>query len=144
MAEADNQTTVARRAVELGAVDVKAIRTPSGKVRISMTMSIEQLETLIAEAKADHQTPKRSVTQCDAQSQRRGDRDSMMMMTRARDPAESVWVSEGTRAWSRWREYRGKSIPTTVRQIAGQRHTGWYFPSLFPPSQATGPSQAAE
>lgn len=133
MGEIEGSAAIARRAVELGAVDVKAIRTPLGKVRISMTMSIEQLETLIAEAKADHQSPKRSVTQCNPKSQRREDRDSMMT-TRARDPAKSVWVSEGTRAWKRWAEYRdGESIPTTSRDIGGRRHTGWYFPSLFPP-----------
>lgn len=135
MGENESATAVARRAVELGAVDVKAIRTPSGRVRISMTMSIEQLETLIAEARAQQQPPKRSVTQCDGKSQRREDSDSMMMMTRAREPSESVWVSEGTRAWKRWLEYRGKSIPTTSRDIDGRRHTGWYFPSLFPPHE---------
>lgn len=56
--------------------------------------------------------------------------------TRAREPSEAVWVSEGTRAWKRWVEHRGsKSIPTTSRDIDGKRHTGWYFPSLFPPPE---------
>ena len=142
MGDDEGATAITRRAVDLGAVDVKAIRTKSGRVRISMTMSIEQLETLIAEARAESQQQKRGVTQCDAKSQRREDSE-LMMLTRERDSAEYVWVSEGTRAWKAWTDYRGKAGPTTARVIDGKRYTGWYFPSLFPPAQ-TGAPQAAE
>lgn len=60
---------------------------------------------------------------------------------RARDDRASVWVSEGTRAWkaweSWWRQARaGRAIPVTKRAIDGKTHTGWWFVSLFPPSQA--------
>lgn len=153
MGEDEGATAVARRAIDLGPVDLKAIRTPSGRVRLSMTMTIEQLEALLAEARTETRQLKRSVTQCNADTEnvtpredkRREDSDSMMLMTRARDRRESVWVSEGTRAWRAWIAYRRGSIPTTVRQIDGRRHTGWWFPSLFPPaSGATGPPQAAE
>lgn len=136
MGDDEGATAITRRAVDLGAVDVKAIRTKSGRVRISMTMSIEQLETLIAEARSDGV---RAQSRPCAQRKE----EPSPMLTRASDPAESVWVSEGTRAWKAWTDYRGKTGPTTARVIDGKRHTGWYFPSLFPPAQ-TGPPQAAE
>ena len=130
----------AKRAIDLGPVDAAVLASGNGRARLRLYLSVEQLETMLAAARGD--VEKRSVTQCNAKSQRREDTDSeVAAVMRARDDRASVWVSEGTRAWkaweSWWRQARaGRAIPVTKRAIDGKTHTGWWFVSLFPPSQA--------
>lgn len=130
----------AKRAIDLGPVDAAVLASGNGRARLRLYLSVEQLETMLAAALSDAE--KRSVTQCDAKSQRREDTDSeVAAVTRARDDRASVWVSEGTRAWKAWENWRRQSqpvhtVPVTKRVIDGKTHTGWWFASLFPPTQA--------
>ena len=129
-----------KRAIDLGPVDAAVLASGNGRARLRLYLSVEQLETMLAAARGDAE--KRSVTQCDAKSQRREDTDSeVAAVTRAREDRASVWVSEGTRAWKAWETWwrqarAGRAIPVTKRAIDGKTHTGWWFVSLFPPSQA--------
>ena len=129
-----------KRAIDLGPVDAAVLASGNGRARLRLYLSVEQLETMLAAARSD--ADKRSVTQCDAKSQRREDTDSeVAAVTRAREDRASVWVSEGTRAWKAWENWRrqaraGRAIPVTKRVIDGKTHTGWWFVSLFPPTQA--------
>lgn len=55
-----------------------------------------------------------------------------------------TFVIEGTRAWNEWIAWRRKNgmiggLPTCSAEVNGQLKRGWYLPSLFPPSEATGP-----
>ena len=129
-----------KRAIDLGPVDAAVLASGNGRARLRLYLSVEQLETMLAAARGDAE--KRSVTQCDAKSQRREDTDSeVAAVTRAREDRASVWVSEGTRAWKAWETWwrqarAGRAIPVTKRVIDGKTHTGWWFVSLFPPPQA--------
>lgn len=57
------------------------------------------------------------------------------------EPKPKVFVIQGTPAWDAWMRHRAKEgkgkSPTTHSKEHGYR-TGWYFPTLFPPS-STGP-----
>ena len=129
-----------KRAIDLGQVDAAVLASGNGRARLRLYVSVEQLETMLAAARGD--VEKRSVTQCNAKSQRREDTDSeVAAVTRAREGRASVWVSEGTRAWKSWETWwrqarAGRAIPVTKRVIDGKTHTGWWFVSLFPPTQA--------
>lgn len=129
-----------KRAIDLGQVDAAVLASGNGRARLRLYLSVEQLETMLAAARGD--VEKRSVTQCNAKSQRRVDTDSeVAAVTRAREDRASVWVSEGTRAWKAWETWwrqarAGRAIPVTKRIIDGKTHTGWWFVSLFPPTQA--------
>ena len=129
-----------KRAIDLGPVDAAVLASGNCRARLRLYLSVEQLETMLAAARGD--VEKRSVTQCNAKSQRREDTDSeVAAVTRAREDRASVWVSEGTRAWKAWETWwrqarAGRAIPVTKRAIDGKTHTGWWFVSLFPPSQA--------
>ena len=56
--------------------------------------------------------------------------------------AKQIFVFVGTDAWESWGRYRehvekrGGGYPTTQANIDGKLRTGWYFPSLYPPSVA--------
>lgn len=132
--------TSAKRAIDIGPVDAAVLASGNGRARLRLYLSVEQLETMLSAARGDAE--KRSVTQCNDKSKRREDTDSeVATVTRAREGLASVWVSEGTRAWkaweSWWRQARaGRVIPVTKRVIDGKTHTGWWFVSLFPPTQA--------
>ena len=58
---------------------------------------------------------------------------------------EKVFVAKGTRAWDAWIVHRRRvgeipSLPVTQGHGEHIGKTGWYLPSLFPPSsQSTGP-----
>ena len=129
-----------KRAIDLGQVDAAVLASGNGRARLRLYLSVEQLETMLSAARGDAE--KRSVTQCNAKSQRRVDTDSeVAAVTRAREDRASVWVSEGTRAWKAWETWwrqarAGRAIPVTKRIIDGKTHTGWWFVSLFPPTQA--------
>ena len=131
--------TNAKRAIDLGPIDAAVLASGNGRARLRLYLSVEQLETMLAAARGDAE--KRSVTQCDAKSQRREDTDSeIAAVTRVREDRASVWVSEGTRAWKAWETWwrqarAGRAIPVTKRAIDGKTHTGWWFVSLFPPTQ---------
>ena len=127
----------AKRAIDLGPVEAAVLASSNGRARLRLYLSVEQLETMLAAARGDAE--QRSVT---PQSQRRGDTDSeVAAVTRAREDRATVWVSEGTRAWLAWESWRReangvRAIPRTKRVIDGKTHTGWWFVSLFPPTQA--------
>jgi hypothetical protein len=64
------------------------------------------------------------------------------------EPPKQFFVFEGTRAWDAWvaHKRRERGAPwslTTTAVIEGKLRRGWYFPSLFPPSQAK-PQQPTE
>lgn len=143
-----------RRAVEIGAVDCAAIKTPGGKVRLRLLFTIEQLEALLVAAKgddADDETHmKRNETHGNARTESEQNReDSGGGDARARPPPappatieQNVFVIEGTRAWDAWKAYktREKGMEwslSTHRVHEGKRQNGWYFPTLFPPSTTT-------
>lgn len=68
------------------------------------------------------------------------------LATKASDP---VFVFEGTRAWEAWVAFKKRTTGHTwtlsrSTVIDGKHRTGWWFPTLFPPSDkaesnATGP-----
>lgn len=150
-----------KRAIDLGAVEAAAIRTPSGKIRLRLLLSAEQLEQMLIAARdgdADAYDEE-DVTQCDASSgtvthgdargeKRRSEHDDEDD-ARARPPPTrsaattdppkpKVFVIRGTRAWDAWMDHRkrtaGKtSCPMTTHVVDGTRRDGWWFETLFPP-----------
>ncbi len=64
--------------------------------------------------------------------------------------AEQIFVYEGSRAYEAWArvKQRERGISnwhlTTTKVIDGQVRRGWYFPSLFPPSENRSPPDEAD
>lgn len=144
-----------KRAVDIGPLDAAAIKTGSGKVRLRLLFTVDQLEALLRAARDDDDDMKRSVTQCNApdESQTREEVDDEDD-ARARPPpqppkvvdrADYVFVIEGTPAWIAWLDHRARnrqprSLPTTSRQDEGGHwKRGWWLPTLFPPPPTDPP-----
>jgi hypothetical protein len=138
------------RAVDIGPVETAAFKTQSGKVRVRLLFTIEQLEALLAVAREGGNGPpddvSRSVTLCHApesEQNRTDEEEGDDVRERARaarhsvdPPPERVFVIEGTKAWDAWMRHRSeqgiRGCPTTTHTVDGQRRQGWFFPSLFP------------
>jgi hypothetical protein len=63
--------------------------------------------------------------------------------------AKLIFVFDGTDAYEKWakRKARENGIRTwhlTTRKLVEGKgwRTGWYFPTLYPPSESTGPPQS--
>lgn len=131
--------------ISIGGVDAAVSRTPSGKIRVRLNFTVEQLESMLAAAKAgadeDVSTDdpmKRTVTQCNApeSEQRREERDDGGD-PRAK-PTTAVFVIEGTPAWNAWLNYTEittgrRSMPVVMVLVNGKMRDGWWKPTLFPP-----------
>ena len=144
-------TPTSKRAIDIGPVEAAAIKTVGGKVRLRLLFTVEQIEALLAAARDndDGDEESRNVTQSHAREEKRrkiDDADDAGARARATVvPPQQNWgvfVCEGTRAWDAW--MRVKRVNgrywnmTKVVVVNGERRTGWYFPTLFPPA-ATGP-----
>ncbi len=64
-------------------------------------------------------------------------------------PKQQIFVYQGTRAWDAWVDYKKRTTGhswslTRTSFIDGKHRTGWWFPSLFPPSDAAPKSGLSE
>lgn len=63
--------------------------------------------------------------------------------------SKPIFVYQGTRAWDAWMAYKLKTTGhrfglSKTALIEGEKRTGWWFPTLFPPSECSAPSESAE
>ena len=127
-----------KRAIPIGPVDLAAIRTAGGRVRLRMLLTIEQIERLLEAAR-------------NGDVEDDDDRPEEVRPDKAPqptpEPTQRVFVIEGTRAWQPWVNHKRRTSGnadwylTTTHVVDGKKRTGWWFPSLFPPNDApaTGP-----
>lgn len=131
------------KAVDLGTAEAAASVTPGGRVKLRFLLSVEQLESLLALARAGGEG---AAIEAEALAR---PRPAALAAPRevAREAPGTVFVREGTPAWKAWLAVKRAAKPgwnvTTERTIDGRRYTGWWFPSLFPPGAEQGGEAAA-
>lgn len=63
------------------------------------------------------------------------------------DASKPIFVYQGTRAWDAWMKHKLRTTGhhfglSKTMLLEGQKRTGWWFPTLFPPSEETGKESA--
>lgn len=134
------------KAVDLGSVEAAASMTPGGRVKVRFLLSVEQLEALLKLARDGEGEAEVSASAVPAPP-RRVRPAAPAAAAPAAAAHQSVFVREGTKAWTAWLAHKRAERPgwslTTTHTIDGRRLTGWWFPSLFPPRGADPPAADA-